>query len=202
MMKFLTMALGGLTMLTVTGLATAPGQAMFGMRQTQAQVPVSPIADPGPVTLAAPVSAPAAPASVPAPVAHPAVAPAVPAAAPVVSHPVAHPVVSHAVAPRPSLRPAAVARPVAASPVARPAPAAVPGANPMSGLGGAGAITNILLNLPQVLQGGAQGVPGGPPVVNNGGWMPGPVGPQPAPRGRGYYNWKHGEGHDNGDEGH
>jgi len=45
-------------------------------------------------------------------------------------------------------------------------------------MGGAGAITNILLNLPQVLQQGGQapqyGVPqGGPAVVpDNGGWVP------------------------------
>lgn len=41
----------------------------------------------------------------------------------------------------------------------------------MGGLGGAGAITNILLNLPQVLQGGQRGEDG-PAVVNNGGWVP------------------------------
>jgi hypothetical protein len=150
MMKFLTTALGGLTILTVTGLATAQGQALLGMRQPQAAVPVSVIADPGPAQVAVPAAPAARPAS------------AAPAAPPV--------------APRP-----AVTAPVA-RPVARPAtPAAAgpaPAANPMGGLGGAGAITNLLLNMPQVLQGG-QGGPDGPGVVNNGGgWGP------PGQRGR------------------
>lgn len=153
MMKFLTMALGGLTMLTVTGLATPPGQAMLGMRPAQTAAPVSVIADPGPAAVsapAAPAAAPVSPTPVAAPV-HP-VSPA-PAAAPVAPR----------VAPRPVAAPAA-----SPAPVARPA-APAPAANPMGGMG-AGAITNILLNLPQVLQGTQVG-PGGP-AVNNGGFIP------------------------------
>lgn len=140
MMKFLTTALGGLTILTVTGMATPPGQAMLGMRPTQAQAPVSVIADPGPATVAAPIAVPARP---------------VPAATPVaVPQPAARPIPTHAV---PAARPAV--------PAAAPVQAA-PAANPM---GGAGALTNILLNLPQVLQGTQVAPAGG---VNNGGWTP------------------------------
>src|SRR5215469_1703077 len=133
MMKFLTTALGGLTILAVTGMVTAPGQAMLGLRQPQAAAPVSVISDPGPQKFVAPAAAPTAPAVAPT------------------------------AAPRPAIAAPAAPRPAAAPPVARPAPAAThapvaaPAANPMGGLGGAGAITNILLNLPQVLQQGGGG---------------------------------------------
>lgn len=168
MMKFLTTALGGLTILTVTGLATAPGQAMLGMRQPQTAVPVSVIADPGPAKVTEP-AAPMAPAVQPASTAPAAALPAVaPAARPV------------ATGPAPTARP--VARPAAPA-AAAPASAA----NPLGGLGGAGAITNLLLNMPQVLQGG-EGGPGGPAVGNNGGWVP------PGQRGREYR-----KRHDGGD---
>lgn len=142
MMKSLTTALGALTILTVTGMATPPGQAMLGIRQTQTATPVSSIPDPGPVKAATPAPAPVTPAPASAPAATPR------AAAPAAS---------------PAARPAApVARPVA--PAASPAASApAPAANPM---GGAGAITNILLNLPQVLQ----GTQGGSGVSN--GWTP------------------------------
>ena len=177
MMKFLTTALGGLTVATVTGLALLPGHAMLGGGQPQAQAPVSVIADPGPkaaMPVPAPAAVPVAPASAPAAPAQPAVA--APAAAPAVTH--SAPTVS-----RPAAQP--VARPVApaAAPVARPAPAA----NPMGGLAGAGAITQLLLNMPQVLQGGQGGpqvgAPGGP------GWVP------PGQRGRDHR--KHPGGDDN-----
>ncbi|HLY20838.1 MAG TPA: hypothetical protein VKT83_00055 [bacterium] len=155
MMKFLTTALGGLTILTVTGLATAQGQAMLGIRQPQAAVPVSVIADPGPAKVAVPAPQPVN---------------AAPAAAPVAAPPAA--------APAPAARPAVTSPAPVARPVARPAAASpAPGANPMGAIGGAGAITNILLNLPQVLQGG-QGGPDGPAVNNGGGWGP------PGQRGR------------------
>ncbi len=132
MMKSLTTALGALTILTVTGMATPPGQAMLGIRQAQTAAPVSVISDPGPAKVAAPV----APAATPATVAPQSAAPA---ARPAVAAPAARPVVTH-----PAAAPAAAV------------PTAAPAANPM---GGAGAIANILLNLPQVLQ-GTQGVPG------------------------------------------
>ena len=141
MMKFLTTALGGLTVLTVTGFATPPGQAMLGLHPAQTATPVSVIADPGPIKVAAPAAAPvsAAPA-----------APAVTAPHPAVAAPAAQPV-----------RAAPAARPVAPA-SAVPAQAA-PAANPM---GGAGAIANILLNLPQVLNQTRVGPDG------NGGWIP------------------------------
>lgn len=156
MMKALTTGLGVLTILAVTGMATPSGQAMLGLRQTQTQTPVSVIADPGPANttpaaVPTPVSTAPAPASAPA-VSH-AVAPAAPTA------PVARPAVTHA---------APVARP--AAPTSAPAAAGpVPAASPVN----AGAITNILLNLPQVLQ-PTQGRPGeaGPAPVNNDQWVP------------------------------
>jgi len=137
MMKVVTAALGGLTALAVTGMMTPHGQALLGLQQTQPQVPVSVISDPGPVKAAAPLVAPA-------------VRPAAPRT-------VAQPVVHRAPAPP---------RGYASRPEARPAmPAA--GIAPMAG---AGAITNILLNLPQVLN-ATQGGPAGPPPG------PGPWGP-------------------------
>jgi len=121
MVKFLTMALGGLTALAVAGLATPHGQALLGIHQTQPTVPVSVIADPGAANTAAPVKA----------------APA--------SHPVYGPAVRSAPAARPS---------------AHPAPAATPGGILV---GGAGAIANILLNLPHVLPRAGAPFPQGPP---------------------------------------
>src|SRR5579864_5709041 len=132
MMKFLTTALGGLTVLAVTGFATPPGQAMLGLHPAQTATPVSVIADPGPIKVAAPAAAPVSAAP----------------AAPAVTAP--HPAVA-----APAARPVAPASAVPAQ--------AAPAANPM---GGAGAIANILLNLPQVLNQTRVG-PGG-----NGGWIP------------------------------
>lgn len=169
MMKFLTTALGGLTVATVTGLALLPGHAMLGGQQPQAQAPVSVITDPGPeAAVPAPVVPPAAPAVAPA--ARPAATqPAVTQPAPAVSRPVAQPVA----------RP--VPRPAAPAPAAGPAPAA----SPMGGLNGAGAITQLLLNMPQVLQGGQDGPQGGP------GWVP------PGQHGRAYRKHHDGGGDNN-----
>ncbi len=158
MMKILTTALGGLTVATITGLALLPGHAMLGTQQPQAQAPVSVIADPGPnavVPAPAPIAAPA-PAPVAAPASAPRVTHAAPAAAPAVS------------------RPAPGARPAA------PAAGPVPAANPMGGMSGAGAITQLLLNMPQVLQGGQGGPQVGPGGPGPGGWGP------PGQRGRAY----------------
>ena len=163
MMKLLTTALGGLTIATVTGLALLPGHAMLGGQQPQAEAPLSVISDPGPK------------AAVPAPVAP--VAPVTPAAAPVMTHPA----VSQ---PAPAAQP--VARPVPRAAAPAPAAGAAPAANPMGGLAGAGAITQLLLNMPQVLQGGQGGGSEGGP-----GWVP------PGQRGgQGHYYRKH-HGDDN-----
>jgi hypothetical protein len=183
MVKFLTTALGGLTALTVAGLATPSGQAMLGLHQTQPAVPVSVISDPGPAKVALPAATPVSTAPAPETAPAPAVVQhtAVPAPR---SEPVAHPAatrpVYHSAASRPAYHPA----PAAARPV--PAPAGLP-----MGGAGAGAITNILLNLPQVLQqGGAPGVPQyapPAPAPDNGGWG------QRHRRDR----WRHGQGDEN-----
>lgn len=177
MMKFLTTALGGLTMLAVTGMATAPGQAMLGLQRAQTAAPVSVISDPGPQKFVAPAAAPATPAP----------ASTTPALAPTAAP---HPAVAAPVAPRPAVaRP--VARPAAPAATSVPAAGAAPAANPMGGLGGAGAITNILLNLPQVLQQG--GGSGGDEGHGGPGWIP------PGQRTK----WKHhnnGNGNDQGGE--
>ena len=147
MMKALTTALGALTILAVTGMATPSGQAMLGLRQTQTQTPVSVIADPGPAN-AAPVPVQVAPAAAVPAVSH---AAAVPAAA---TTPAARPAVPHA------------------APVARPAAPASAAPVPVASPANAGAIANILLNLPQVLQ-PAQGRPNEPgPAYNNDQWVP------------------------------
>lgn len=143
MIKFLTTALGGLTALTVAGLATPSGQAMLGTHQALPAVPVSVISDPGPVD----------PINVTAPAATPvSTAPGVTARTPVVSE-------RHVSAPV-----AQVARPVARPTVRRvyrpeaSAPVAVANSVPTSAglpIGGAGAIGSIMQLLPGMLQQGA-----------------------------------------------
>ena len=168
MMKLLTTALGGLTIATVTGLALLPGHAMLGGQQPQTQAPVSVIADPG---AKAAVPSPVAPVAPVAPAASPGVTqPAVTHPAPAVSRPVAQP----------------VARPVPQASAPAPAPGPAPAANPIGGLAGAGAITQLLLNMPQVLQGGQGGPEGGP------GWAP------PGQHGRAYRRRHDGGGDNNG----
>jgi hypothetical protein len=182
MMKVLTSALGGLTVLAVSGLATPPGQAMLGIRQTQAAAPVSVISDPGPVQLAVPTAGPVEPTPVRVEPAAPAgSAPAPRAVAAPVARPTADSRASQPVA-RPVARPAA---PVQAAPT-QAAPA----------LAGAGAITNLLLNLPQVLHEGPPVAPEGGPAY---GPPPGPPGPPPGRRA----GWRHDrERQNDGEYGH
>jgi hypothetical protein len=143
MVKFLTMALGGLTALAVAGLATPSGQAMLGTHQALPAIPVSVISDPGPLS----------PINVTAPAATPvSTAPGVPAPAPVVSERhVSAPVAQVA---RPVYRPTArrIYRPAASAPVAVahsvPTPAGL-------SMGGAGGIGSIMQLLPSMLQQGA-----------------------------------------------
>ena len=72
--------------------------------------------------------------------------------------PISHPVYRPAVQPVPAARP--IARPASAGPASIPT-------------GGAGAITNILLNLPQILLRAGTPVPQvGPAMPENGGWGP------------------------------
>ncbi|GEM_PF-2195017 len=151
MMRWVTGGLGVLTLLAVTGSVTPSGQAMLGLRPTEAvSSPVTVIKDAPPLAEAEATRAtPARLATVtkqPAAAAAPAPARPAPAAAMRVA-PVrvaAAPAVRVTPAPVPARRPAPPA------PVGRPAVAA-PAAQPPSGLGQMASVANILLNLPQVL---------------------------------------------------
>lgn len=146
-MKTLTVGLGILTILAVTGAMTPSGQAMLGLRPSPATSSVHVIKDT--TQPAANTPAPSAAAESNMPAAKPAVGPQARQTRPVAARSAARPVTA---------RPSAVPAQRSAS---YPAPSAPPtvqagpqtGASPFpGGLSSAGSVANILLNLPQVLQ--------------------------------------------------
>jgi hypothetical protein len=152
-MKTLTVGLGILTILAVTGAMTPSGQAMLGLRPSAATSSVHVIKDT--TQPAANTPAPSAAAESNLPAAKPAVGPQarLVTATPRVA-PQTRPVAARPVTARPSAVPAQRS-------ASYPAPSAPPtvqagpqtGANPFpGGLSSAGSVANILLNLPQVLQ--------------------------------------------------
>jgi hypothetical protein len=155
-MKTLTVGLGILTILAVTGAMTPSGQAMLGLRPSPATSSVHVIKDT--TQPAANTPAPSAAAESNMPAAKPAVGPqARPVTATPRFAPQTRPVAARSAA-RPVTAPSAVPAQRSAS---YPAPSAPPtaqagpqtGASPFpGGLSSAGSVANILLNLPQVLQ--------------------------------------------------
>ncbi len=188
MMKTLTVGLGVLTILAVTGAMTPSGQAMLGLRPSPATSSVHVIKDT--TQPAADTSAPSAAAESNMPAAKPATA--TPRVAPQ----------TRPVAARPAARPATAGP--SAVPAQRsasyPAPSAPPtvqagpqtGASPFpGGLSSAGSVANILLNLPQVLQQTQVGPFGGNSSEDSGQGQEWKY--RHVPKGQ---QWKHGGGDD------